>query len=238
MSPRNLAIVLIIFVVLGVVCYGSAQDVGTIPSDKAAAMGKVADQFIDRLHQSLDIFAMNDLLVPNIGTLYRDYPGEFLPFSTPRITKALLKATDGATLNRKLLDDWNLVYLTSLLMNSGVKSDPLKAFPPDFMKVAKKSDYLKPFIKQGSPVTMSTPAELNRYLGEAEQVIPALRQNVKPGMFALHDASVQQYLPTLAPPGSMGYDTVYLVRRESLVLALIEEADGGFKIISLAAPEN
>jgi hypothetical protein len=178
------------------------------------------------------------MLVPNIGTLYRNYPGEFLPFPNPRMTKALLTATDGATLNRKLLVDWNLVYLTSLLMNSeSNKSNLLKAFPPEYLKLAKKSDYLKPYIKQATPVTMSTPAEVNRYLEEADQVLPALRRSVKPEMFTPDTASGKQYLPVLAPPGSMGFATAYMVRRESLVLVMVEEASG-FKIISLAAPEN
>jgi hypothetical protein len=35
----------------------------------------------------------------------------------------------------------------------------------------------------------------------------------------------------------MGFDTAYMVRRESLVLVLVEQGDG-FQIISLAAPEN
>ena len=238
MPRRTICVVFAVFVVLCAACFGSAQDAGALPADKAAAIGKMADQFIERLHQSLDLFTLNDMLAPNIGTLYRNYPGEFLPFQNPRMTKALLVATDGATLNRKLLADWNLIYLTSLLMNSGgTKPDSLKAFPSEFLKLAKKSDYLKPFIKEGSAVTMSTPAELDRYLKEAAQVIPALRQSVKPEMFALRTVADQQYLPILAPPSSMGFDTAYMVRRESLVLVLVEQGDG-FQIISLAAPEN
>jgi hypothetical protein len=237
--PRSvIRVILAIFVVLGVACSGSAQDTGVIPADKAAAIGKVADDFISRLHKSLDLFPLNDMLAPNIGTLYRNYPGEFLPFQNPRMTKALLVATDGGTLNRKLLADWNLVYLTSVLMNSGGnKPDSLKAFPSEFLKLARKSEFLKPFIKEGSAVTMSTPAELDRYLKEADQVLPALRQSVKPEMFALRTVSDKQYLPIPAPPSSMGFDTAYMVQRESLVLVLVEQGDG-YQIISLAAPEN
>jgi hypothetical protein len=238
MLRRTIHSVLAVIVVLCAVGSSSAQNIGSIDAEKMAAIGKMADQFIERLHRSLDFFTLNDMFAPNIGTLYRDYPGEFLPFPTPRMAKTLLMATDGATLNRKLLADWNMVYLSSLLLEAGgPKSDSLKAFPPEFLKLAKKSDYLKPYIKQGVAVTMSTPAELNRYLDEAAQVIPALRRNVKPEMLTLRSVSGQPNLPVLAPPASMGFNTAYMVRRETLVLVMAEQA-GGLKIISLAAPEN
>jgi hypothetical protein len=228
-----------LFAALFAVCCGvSLCAAQAIAPDDAAAIGKVADQFIERLHQSLDVFSENDLFAPNIGTLYRDFPGDFLAFANPRMAKTLLLATDGATLNSKLLADWNLAYLSSLFMNAGgSRSDPLKTFPAEFVKLAKKSDYLKPFMGLGQPVTMSTRAELNRYLAEADPAISALRHAATPEILPAHSAWPQSYLPTLAPPGSMGFDACYMVRRESLVLVIVDMG-GQWKIVTLAAPES
>jgi hypothetical protein len=208
-------------------------------ADKNASISKLADRFIDRLHQTLDVGALNEMFAADIASRYREYPGEFLPFSTPRMSKTLLKGSDDAALRRKLMADWNLAYLTSVLLKAASNADPTKVLPPDFLKVAKKSNYLKPMIGTGGQVTLVTPTELNEYLAEADQTIPMLRRSVKPETLTTAFRTVTQgtHTPTMVPYG-MGYDAVYTVPRESLLLVVVDSGAGEFKVVSLAAPSS
>jgi hypothetical protein len=224
----------------------SAAEVRSVPAevqapptlaDKNASISKLADRFIDRLHQTLDVGALNEMFAADIASRYREYPGEFLPFSTPRMAKTLLKGSDDAALRRKLMADWNLAYLTSVLLKAGSNADPAKVFPPDFVKAAKKSNYLKPMIGAGGQVTLVTPTELNEYLAEADQTIPMLRRSVKPETLTTAFRTQGTHTPTLVPYG-MGYDAVYTVPRESLLLVVVDGGAGEFKVVSLAAPSN
>jgi hypothetical protein len=228
---RNFVALSAILLIGALLC--SAQ---SVDSEKAAAINKVAEQFTTRLHQTLDVGAQVDLFAPDVASLYREYPGDFLPFSTPRLAKPVLRSSDDASLRRKLFADWNLTYLTSVFVRTaGPKPDPLKALPPEFAKAAKKSVFLKPFVGLGTEPTLLTADELNQYLAEAEQMIPVLRRSIKPEMVAGAFQNVQATQPGISA-NSMGFDTTYTIRRDSLLLVMAER-QGELKLITLAAPE-
>ncbi len=232
-------VTLVVLTVWATVCAGQSGE--PVTGDRAIALDKVADQFTERLHQSLDVAAVNDMFAPNVAALYRDYPGDFLPFDTPRMSKALLNQTDDSTLRHKLLADYNLHYWASLLRMSiaAAGSDPAKALPADFVKAARKSKYLKSFAGPASPITLTTPQELSEFLAEADQMGALLKRAVTPGLFS--SAAYRSAADTLrAGSGgpqmlrdAMGQDVAYSVVRESMILVMIE-SNGQYKLIALA----
>jgi hypothetical protein len=215
---------------------GYAQATPPLAVEKAATINSLADKFMDRLHQTLDIGTVADMFAPDFAARYRDHPGDFSPFSTPRMATELLLASNDTTLRRKLLADWNLVYLTAVWLKvHPAHPDPLKAMPPDFAKLAKKSANLQAVIGLSREATLASMEELNQYLGEADQAVAALRKSINADTLnaALHPASLEA-------PGSpetswdvMGYNVVYTVKREAMLLVM---ADSGseLKLVTLA----
>ncbi|MFB3814212.1 MAG: hypothetical protein ACE14L_08875 [Terriglobales bacterium] len=221
------------FVLIGLLCLGvavCAAQLASEPADpqKAATVDATAEQFIQELHSTLDIGALGQMFAPETAARYRDYPGDFLPFDSPRVSKALLKATDDATLHRKLVADWNLHYLLSVMLVSSPGKDRVKVLPPEFVKLAKKSKHCRSFIGDGGPVTLASDTEMTEYLAEAGQLVAILRQNIKPEMLnssayrAASDKARTQFGPPRQVIDALGYDKVYTVARESVMLVMAE----------------
>jgi len=226
--------------VLGFLAMGSglgyAQSAPPLAVEKAATLNSLADRFVDRLHQTLDVGALDDMFAPEFAARYRDYPGDFNPFPTPRMSKDLLRSSDDAILRRKLVADWNLVYLTTVWLKAHpAQADPLKAFPSDFVKLTKKSANLQAVIGSGREVTLATSQELNQYLGEADQAVAMLRKGMNPDTIAAAFRPVSQAAP--GPPEAMadvmGYNVAYTVKREAMLLVMAENGSE-FKLITLA----
>jgi hypothetical protein len=214
-----------------------------VEGPKAAAIEQLADQFVERLHQNPDVGAQNEMFLPGFAGLHRTYPGEFQPFDTPRLSLSLLKATDDATMRRKLLAEWNLHYWRWVLLTSqpAPKGNRPKMLPSDFLKAARKSQYMKCLTGEGS-TTLTSPEELAAFLNEADQVGAVLKKNVLPEMFgseALRLAA-EKARSGNAPqsmPGIMGFDRVYTVAREAMLLVMVEK-DNQLRLLSIAPLAN
>jgi hypothetical protein len=159
------------------------------------------------------------------------------------MSKALLNQTDNATIRRKLDADRNLFYLSFIFLRTNPdqldgSEQLLKALPPDFVKAAKKSKYLRNFAGVRGHTTLVSPAELTEFLAEADALTAILRKNLKPDMLAA-PAFVQAAAKAQGEGNvsrlldRMGYDTVYAVGRESLVL-VFAEINGQYKLATIA----
>jgi hypothetical protein len=216
----------------------SAQTNG-LDAAHVAAIDQAADQFMERLHQTLDFGAQSEMFAANFPALNREYPGEFPPFATPRMSTSLLRVTDDATMRRKLFAEWNLYYWTSLLMKSNPKKkDPAKALPSEFNKAARKSKYLQCFAG-GGVMTLINPEELSGFLAEAEQLGAILKKNVRPELLASEpfQNSTAELRKSFGPPRVMplvmGFEKVYLAARNTFTLVMVEQ-NNQFKLVTLA----
>ncbi len=218
------------------------------PADpqKAAAADRFADEFMQRLHASLDFAALPPLFVRDCAARHREYPGDFLRFDTPVMSKVMLNQTDDATLQRKLMADWNLEYLTSILLfaNENPKLTTAdKILPAQFVKAAKKSLYLKSLAGEAGQVTLVSATELNEYLAEADRWIAVLRREVQPQMLSspAFRRATEQSGARFGPPrvtyDAMGFDAAYTVARDGLMLVMAEH-NGEMRMVTLAPLHN
>ncbi len=244
-SARRIFVLLVITWLAAAVCSAQLPH-RTADPDKAAAAEKFADQFIEKLHTTLDLNALTPMFVSDLAARHRDYPGDFLRFDTPLMSKDMLKQTDDATLRRKLMADWNLEYLTSVLLYSNTnpkRTTADKILPAQFVKAARKSIYLKALAGDPGQVTLAAPAELNEYLNQAERWIGELRREVQPQMLsstAFRDATRQAAARFGAPRqvfDAMGFESAYTVARDGLMLVMTEQ-NGEMKMVTLAPLPN
>lgn len=240
---RVMKAALLLGAMLASAAFCQAQVGEPVDSPKAAAIEQLADQFIQRLHQNPDVSAQSELFLPGFAALHRTYPGEFQPFDTPRLSLSLLKATDDATLQRKLLAEWNLHYWKWVLLTSqpAPKGGRPKAMPSEAQKAARKSQYMKCLIDEGS-ITLTSADELAAFLNEADQIGAILKKNVRPEMFGseLLRLGAERARSGNAPqsvPRIMGFDRVYTVARESMLLVMVEK-DNQLRLVSIAPLAN